>query len=423
MEMSDNVIAVVDIGSTKVCAMIGRIYPGGRLKIEGEGSVSCKGYKKLMYADPETITASIKRALVIAQEKSNIIISSVYVNIRGLYLKYEIKRFEIDLDANEKEIDQEDVLKLIAKASKVKIYDDEKIVDVAPVKFYIDGDTQTDDPVGLMGKSLSADLNIIVGHAEIINILCRCIQKLGLIMDGIIPESYPIAMSQLKSTEKVGNTLLVDVGGKIIEYYLLKDGVVVYDECMAAGGDNITSDLAKNLEISNADAETLKRDLNYATLEAFRQNRDCYITHVGTGDTEMVKASYIIGIIENRITYMIEKVKESLIRSGVKTGHIDNIVIVGEGLRNMNGVEHITRNIFGKNARRPDFFVETGYMPTYLTAYGMIFYISESIKYGRNYSESTIKNNNNANGMSIVTGNKGSRGFLDMIKEFFTLNE
>ena len=95
MENQNNVIAVVDIGSTKVCAMIGRVYPDGKLKVEGEGAVSCRGVKKMVYQDPEAITTSIKRALVQAQEKANIIVSSLYINIGGAYLNYVQQTFEL----------------------------------------------------------------------------------------------------------------------------------------------------------------------------------------------------------------------------------------------------------------------------------------------------------------------------------------
>ena len=132
MENQNNVIAVVDIGSTKVCAMIGRVYPDGKLKVEGEGAVSCRGVKKMVYQDPEAITTSIKRALVQAQEKANIIVSSLYINIGGAYLNYVQQTFELPLGGQEKEFDESDILQLIRQASKMKVYEDETIVDVIP---------------------------------------------------------------------------------------------------------------------------------------------------------------------------------------------------------------------------------------------------------------------------------------------------
>lgn len=421
MGNADNAIAVVDIGSTKVCAIIGRVYSDGRLKVEGEGSVSCRGFQKLMYVDLEAITTSIKRALVLAQEKANIIVSSVYINIRGVYLNYIQETFQLSYDGREKEFDKGDIFKLIKQASKMPVYEDEKIVDVIPVKYYIDGDTEVSDPVGLSGETLAADMNIVIGHAEIVDTLCQCVQKLGLIVDGVMPEAYPIALSQLRPPERNGNTLILDVGGKITEFILLKDNMVVFDSCMAIGGDNITTDIAKGLDISNADAETLKRDIGYAAVEAFRQNRDCYVTHVGTGDTEMVRASHIIGIIEARVTSIIEKVKKQLCRNQIDAEQIDHIVVVGEGLRSMEGIDLIISNVFDTESRRPDFFVETGYMPTYLASYSILAYIASCVEYGRSYSVSTIKQNENSTGIGGEV--KGTRKYINMIKEFFTLNE
>ena len=418
---NDKIIAVVDIGSTKVSAMIGSVHPSGKLKIEGEGSVSCRGFKKMMYYDMEMITTSVKRALIMAQEKANIIVSSVYVNVRGLYLNYIQKCFHIEFGNREKEIDGEDVLVLLKEASKFSVYEDEKIVDVVPIKFYVDDDTEVDDPVGMIGKSLSVDVNIILGHSDIVNILCKCIQKIGLMVDGVIPEAYPIARSQLRAIEKKGTTLIIDVGGKITEYFMLIDNVVIYDNCIALGGENITSDIAKGLDISKADAETLKRDIGYASVETFRQNRDCYITHVGTGDTEMIRASHIIDIIETRVTSIMNKITDNLVNDNIALEKINNIVIVGEGLRSLNGVDVIIRNTFGVNSRRPDFFVETGYMPAYLVSYSIIAYISSCIAYGRSYSVSMAKKNENLS--SIGSENRGGRKYINMVKEFFTLNE
>ena len=419
MESRNNVIAVVDVGSTKVCAMIGRVYPDGKVKIEGEGSVSCRGFKKLMYTDMETITTSMKRALVLAQEKANIIVTSVYLNIRGIYLNYIYKNFEVGFEGKEKEITLDDIQSLIKQASKMNVFDDERIVDVVPIRFFIDGDTEVNDPVGLRGKTLSIDASVIIGHADIVDTLCKCAQRLGLIIDGIIPESYPIAMTQLKSIEKNGTTLLIDSGGKITEYIVLQDGVVVYDSCIAAGGDNITADIASGLDISIADAETLKRDIGYATVEAFKQNRECYITHVGSGDTEMIRATQIISIVETRASYILDKVCTNLRKDSISIEAIDNIVIVGEGLRSLNGIDILIENIFRKDSRKPDFFVETGYLPTYLTAYSIILYISSCISYGRNYSVSTIKSSDSDGGISDDSG--GSKKYFSMLKEFFTL--
>ena len=421
MMENNNVIAVVDIGSTKVCAIIGRVYPEGKLKVEGEGSVSCRGFKKMAYSDLDMITTSIKRALVMAQEKANIIVSSVYVNIRGIYLNYILENFSIDFGGREKEIDGEDILKLIKQASKIPVYEDETIVDVVPIKFYIDGDTEVAEPVGLEGKMISADINIILGHAQAVKTICSCVQKLGLIVDGIIPEAYPIAFSQLRTPERHGTTLIIDVGGKITEYTVLKNNVVVLNSCIPCGGDNITSDIAKGLDVSNADAETLKRDIGYAAQEAFRQNRDCYVTHVGTGDTEMIRASHVIDIIEARASNIIDRVKDSLEKNGVETETIERAVIVGEGLRSMEGVDIIVKKAFGIDSRRPDFFVETGYMPTYLTAYSILTYIYSCIEYGRSYSVSNIKVTESHVG--IGSESKGFKKYISMLKEFFTLNE
>ncbi len=421
MENQNNVIAVVDIGSTKVCAMIGRVYPDGKLKVEGEGSVSCRGVRKMVYQDPEAITTSIKRALIQAQEKANIIVSSIYVNIGGAYLNYVQQSFEQSFDGREKEFDESDILQLMRQASKMKVYEDETIVDVIPIGYVIDGDTEVADPCGLRGTSIAMKANVVIGHAEMVRIICKCVQKLGLIVDGVIPGATPIAYSQLRKPERNGTTLILDVGGKVTEYILLKDGVVVLDSCLATGGDSITNDIAKGVDVSLADAESLKRDLGYASVETFRQNKDCYVTHVGTGDAEMVRASYIIGIIEARVLSILEKARRKLEQSGVPTEELDHVVIVGEGMRSLDGLDTLVRNVFGIDGRRPDFFVETGYMPTYLTAYSIMSYIASCIAYGRSYSVSMIKKTENNSGIGGEL--KGVKKYISMVKEFFTLTE
>lgn len=418
---NNNVIAVVDIGSTKVCAMIGRVYPDGKLKVEGEGCVSCRGVKKMVYQDPEAITTSIKRALVQAQEKANIIVSSVYVNIGGAYLNYIQREFEQSYGGQEKEFDTSDILQLIRQASKMQVYEDESIVDVIPVGYVIDGDTEVSDPCGLVGTSITMKANVVIGHADMVRIICKCVQKIGLIVDGVIPAATPIAWSQLRKPERNGTTLILDVGGKITEYILLKDGVVVLDSCLATGGDSITNDIAKGLDVSLADAESLKRDLGYASVETFRQNKDCYVTHAGTGESEMIRAAYIIGIIQTRVISILEKVRIKLEEKGVTAEKLDHIVIVGEGMRSLDGLDLLVHSIFGIDGRRPDFFVETGYMPTYLTAYSIMSYILSCISLGRTYSVSTIKKTETGSGIGGEL--KGVKKYMSMLKEFFTLNE
>lgn len=419
-----NVIVAMDIGSDKIATMIARIHADGRINILGDGLVQCKAIKKFTFADEDVIVKAIKQSVAQAQEKAGVIIHSVYVNIQGVYLSY-IKNdasIEFDDDNIDNQVNKEDVYELIKRVSDIDVYADEKIVDIVPLKYIID-DTEVNDPIGLHGNKVSIEAEIVVGHNDVVTRICQFIHKAGYEVDGVIPESMATKEFLLTYAEKKETVLIVDVGGTLTEFTICKNDNVVLNSTIPIGGDYITSDVAKVFSITVSEAENLKRELKVAHRSLIEEDTDVSVYQLNKGDTEIVKTSLIVEVMEARIYEIFEKIKEKIVEAGIEDmSKISIAIITGQGLVTLKGYDIIAKEVLNIKSRSSQFFVETGYSPVFTLCYSMIYYIYSCIDIGRNLSMVTKSVPKD----TVVVRKKRKPKFVEkvakFISEFFSLN-
>jgi len=382
----NHIIVAVDIGSTKIATIIAKVNPDGRIQVLGDGLVSCKAIRKFAYAEEAVITKAIKKSVEQAQKKAGLVVRSLYVNIHGIYLNYIKNEASISFDQPDKEITKSDVYQLIKQATQFETFEDEKIVDVIPLKFIINDDTVVNDPVGLHGDKLAVETDVVVGLKDIVKTICNCVQNAGYVVDGVIPEAVAIRDFILTPAEKRENTLVVDVGGTITEVSIYEKNNVVYNSSIPIGGEHITSDVAKVFSIAMSEAESIKRDIKTAHRNALAEDRDIPVYVLNKGTTEIIKASSIVEVMEARIYEIFEKVRDKIEESGIEPDAINNLVLIGDGLKKFDGLDIIISEILNMKPRYIKFFVETGYAPVYMVAYCMVHYLASCLDLGRNFS-------------------------------------
>lgn len=415
----NNIIVAVDIGSTKIATIIAKINPDGRIHVLGDGLVSCKAIKKFAYVDETSITKAIKKSVEQAQKKAGVIVHSLYVNIHGIYLNYIKNEASITFEDPDKEITKSDVYQLIKKSTQFDIFEDEKIVDVIPLKFIINDETVVNDPIGLHGQKLTVEADVVVGLSDIVKTICMCVQKAGYVVDGVIPEATAVKDFILTPAEKKECTLLVDVGGTLTEVSIYNKNNVVYNSTIPIGGEHITSDVAKVFSIAVSEAESIKRELRIAHHKALDEDKDIPVYILNKGTTEIIKASSIVEVMEARIYEIFEKVIEKIDESAIELDSINNLVLIGEGLKKFDGVDFIISEMLKLKARNVKFFVETGYAPVYTVAYCMVNYLNSCLDLGRNFSMVATKTNVEAYDERENPGLV--KRLVGLIKEFFSL--
>ena len=418
----NNIIAAVDIGTTKICAMIGRVYGDNRIQIIGESLVYCKAIRKYSFTDTEQVIKSIRKAVTQAQKKANLTVNSVYVNIRGIYLNYIRNEVESVYESDEKGIQKSDIAQLIKKASKIQVFEDEKIVDIVPVKYILNGEAEVNEPLGLHANKLSVDAEIAIGHAGFVKSLCQCVQKAGYVVDGVLPESACISSVLLHPDERKGKSLLIDVGGTITEFVVSENNCTELNTCIPIGGEHITSDVSQVFSITAAEAETIKKDIGTACVSSLEEDREVVIYHINKGETEVIMASNIVEVMEARIYEIFELIRDKLSDADIAISDLDSIVISGEGIRLLNGMDKIVENVLGKLPRKTDFFVDAGYLPAYTVAYSMISYVASYLNLGRSPSMATVEEKETGGQKLKAEQNEKLNKIVTSIKEFFSIN-
>ena len=384
--MSKN-IAVLDIGTTGVRILAAKVNEGGLPHIIAKSAIPCRGIKKYSIVDKEGLTSAVSRAVQRIQEQTGILIRSVYASVQCRYIKLTHNKETLRFSDGERELSYHDVAVLLDKVASIEMYEDEVLVDVSPLKYLINGDTQVADPVGLSAGSLGVEADVVLGHAEFIAELREAIEDAGLSVDGFIP--VPMAMQGLmpEYTEDAKSTLLIDVGGSVTDYTLYYKGKTFSIGSIPLGGDNISSDIAQVFKVSLKEAESIKRDYPLATTTLVTNNIDLAIQSRETGSQEVIKIEEPVKVMQARIEELFSMIAKSLEGNNINTSSVDRIVITGDGIVNFKGVDEICKKIFGVALFEIDFTRLTGMKSIYTYASGMVMYISSLLPLGRKQSE------------------------------------
>lgn len=380
-------VAVIDIGTTGIRILVAKINETGIPHIIAKSQVSSNARKKFEIEDESLLTDSIKSALKKIRDQTGIIIKTAYISISGDCLKFLSNSDSIAISDNEGDITSAHVGQVLDKTASVEIYDDELLVDIIPLTYYVDGKPEN-DPLGLVGNKLSVEAKVVLGSKEYIEKLTACVNNAGLQVDGYVP--FFMAMGELLSESEVDeeeqSTLLVDVGGQVTEYVIYYKGKPFLFGAVPVGGDSITNDLAQVFKISLSEAETIKKDYPLATLEVLSNNIDVAIFSLESGTQEILKVAQIVEVMQARIENIFEIVKDRLEEEDVETQYIDRVILTGDGITKFKGVDKVSESIFETKFAPIDFSRLTGMKSVFTNASGMLMYIAMQLPLGRKES-------------------------------------
>ncbi len=382
------IIAALDIGTTKICALVGRRDEHGRLEILGLGKVESPGVMRGVVTNIEKTVQAIKEACRIAQEQSGVEFQTVHVGIAGQHIKSLQHRGMIMRDNISSEISQRDIDKLIADMHKLVLPPGDKILHVIPQEYTVDNEQGIVDPIGMSGSKLEANFHIITGQITASNNIHRCVERAGLTMASVTLEPIASAAAVLYEDEKQAGVALVDIGGGTTDITIFQDNIIRHTAVIPFGGNVVTKDIKAGCTVMDQDAEKLKVKYGSALASEVYENRVIVIQGLRGRDPKEITEKNLALIIQARVEEIIEHVNWEIRRSGFENKLIGGIVLTGGGAL-LRDIEKLTALQTGHNARigTPIEQLSHGYTqqltsPIFATGVGLLLQAFQAIEAG-----------------------------------------
>ncbi len=413
-------VAALDIGTTGLRMLVGKVTDSGSTHIIAKAAVPCSGVNKYKIEDEQELVFSIRKLLKRIEEQTDIIVKSTYVSIQGAYVGYV--RNTASIETEDGVVTTRVVGDLLDKTSDIELYPDEHLVDVIPLKYILDDSDVVFEPYGADAYNLRVEADILTASVDEIQKITDCLKEAGLEVDGFVPLSAAMMGLLPDYNEGESSTLLIDVGGSVTEFTVYMKNYPFYSGSIPVGGDQITNDISAVFSINKEEADTIKRDYSIAAAELVSNNVDVAIFNMDKGMQELVKIKDIVDVMEARIVDMFNLIADDLEKNDIRTDKIDRVIFSGDGLAVFNGIDILCEDIFESKFTKVDFTRATGMKGCYTYAGGMVMYISGLLPLGR--IDSKIEKRNfvapqepEHNGNIIEDAKDKFKGWLSRFKE------
>lgn len=377
----NGVVVGLDIGTSKVCTILGQLNKNNQLQILGVGTAQCRGIKKGIVVDIDSVAQTIKESVTQAERMSDMEVKSVFINIPGGYVTLIKNRGVIAVSGDDGEITMEDVERVLQEVRIGAVPVDREIIGVVPLQFIVDEYQNIKDPVGMAGVRLEVEAYIITVSASTAQNLRRCVERCSIEVSGIVIDPLASGEVVLTRDEKELGVALVDIGGETTDISIFIDSTLVYTKLIPVGGMHITNDISIGLKIPAADAEQLKRQYGYASVSMVSVEEEIPVSSQGINHKRMINNKELVDIIEARVQEIFCLVQNELEASGFMGRIPGGVVITGGGTSFLKGVLEISSSIIGLPVRvgTPQFIGVAS--PVYAVATGIVKHIFFNQKY------------------------------------------
>ncbi len=347
---SDKIVVGLDIGTTKICAIVGRKNEFGKLEVLGMGKAESDGVIRGIVTNIDKTVAAIEKAVREAEDQSGIDIRVVNVGIAGQHIKSSIHHGSITRDSNDDEITIEDINRLTNDMYRIVIPPGSEIIHVMPQDYTVDYEDGIKDPVGMSGVKLEADFHVITAQTNAINNINKCVRRAGLEIENLILEPLASSLAVLSDEEKEAGICLVDIGGGTTDIAIFHDNIIRHTAVIPFGGNIITSDIKQGCMVMQHQAELLKTKFGKAIAEEASPNEIVSIPGLRNRAPKEISVKNLAHIIEARMEEIIELAHTEIITSGYENRMAGGIVITGGGSQ-LNSLKQLVEYMTGMDAR------------------------------------------------------------------------
>ncbi|MCB1976146.1 MAG: cell division protein FtsA [Nitrosomonas sp.] len=380
---SRNLIVGLDIGTSKIVAIVAEILPEGGFEIIGLGTHPSRGLKKGVVANIETTVNAIQRALEEAELMADCKINEVFTGIAGSHIKGINSDGMVPI--KDREVTEEDVERVMEAAKAVNIPADQQILHILNQEFIIDGQEDVREPVGMSGIRLEVKVHIVTGAVSSAQNIVKCVHRCGLEVRDLILQPLASAMAVLTDDEKDLGVCLVDIGGGTTDIAVFTNGAIRHTAVIPIAGDQVTNDIAMALRTPTKNAEDLKCRYGCALRSLADTNEMIEVPDVGNRGSRQLSVQTLAEVIEPRAEELYTMVQAELRRSGYEELLSSGIVITG-GCASLRGMVELGEEIFHMPVRLgvchyKGNLQEVVHTPRYSTGVGLIMAGIEHLKH------------------------------------------
>ncbi|MCA9716735.1 MAG: cell division protein FtsA [Myxococcales bacterium] len=336
------VIVGLDIGTTKVAAIIGEVTEGG-VDIIGVGTSPSDGLRQGVVVNIEATTNSISQAVMEAEQMAAVEVQSVYVGIAGGHIRGFNSLGQVSM--RNREVTEEDVARVLEQAKAVNIPLDRQIIHTLPLEYMIDGQGQIRDPIGMSGVRMEVRAHVITAATASAQNIVKCCNRAGLDVVEVVLEPLASSLAVLHEDERDLGVVLIDIGGGTTDLSIYAEGQNVFTSIIVMGGHRITQDVAHGLHTSVSEAEAIKRKHGCALVSMVDGEETIEVPGVGPRPPREFQRRFLAEVIEPRVEELLLLAQEELNQSGFMELAGSGIVLTG-GAAQMPGMGEITEDIF-----------------------------------------------------------------------------
>jgi cell division protein FtsA len=375
-----DVIVGLDIGTSKVVALVGEITPDGSIEVIGLGSQPSRGLKKGVVVNIESTVQSIQRAVEEAELMADCEINAVYAGIAGSHVRSLNSHGVVAI--RDREVTHGDVEHVIDAAKAVAIPADQRILHVLPQEFIIDGQEGIRDPIGMSGVRLEAKVHIVTGADSAAQNIIKCEQRCGLVVEDVVLEQLASSFAVLTEDEKELGVCLVDVGGGTTDIAVFGNGAIRHTAVIPIAGDQVTNDIAVSMRTPTQYAEDIKIRYACALSQLANPDESIEVPSVGDRPARRLARQTLAEIVEPRYEELFNLIREELRRSGFEEVIAAGIVLTGGSAR-MEGAIELAEEIFHVPVRlglpgQVKGLSDVVRSPIYSTGVGLLLYAREN---------------------------------------------
>ena len=378
MGRKERYIVGLDIGSSKTCALVGEAEDEGAVKFLALGAAESKGWRKGQIVNLDLAVSSIRRAVEEAETLIGVPVESALIGVAGGHVRGVDSRGGITLGQRSRDIERDDVRRAVEAARNVTLPDDREVLHVLPQEFFIDGQDNIRDPLGMLGQRLEANVHIVTASTAGNQTIVTAVNRAGVMVSDTVLEPLASAEACLTQDERDLGVCLLDIGGGTTELIAYSGGVVRHTGAVPVGGDHFTNDLAVGLRTPVPEAEKLKREHACALRELMGEDTAIEIASVGDRPPRMIFSRMLGEIVEPRAQELLILVRDELRRAGLDSQIPAGIVFTGGG-SHLRSLMELAERVFSLPVRTAvprglaDMSEEVS-RPEYATAVGLILY-------------------------------------------------
>lgn len=371
----DDIVVGLDIGTTKVCTVVGHGDAQGKLTVDGVGIVPSRGMKKGVVIDVEDTVNAIRDSVERASHMAGVEVRSVIAGVTGEHVQSSNRNGSVTVSAEDNVISQSDIERVL-QAAAMDVPPDREIIHSLPRDFTVDGHRGVRRPVGMCGQRLEVETHVVTGTASFLNNIVQCVERAGLSAEALVLE--PIATSEAVATpdERELGVALIDIGGGTSDIAVFADGSIVYSAVIPVGGNHVTRDISIGLRTPFEIAERLKIERGVASPSLIPHGEALEVMTAGSGERLRLPRAVLGEIIEARMIELFEMARDSMGVSRLQKRVPAGVILSGGGAL-LPGALELAQQVFDLPVRLGKPFNMDGWSdqvdsPQYATAVGLL---------------------------------------------------